>query len=256
MDPLSITASIAAILQLASSVVSYLTSVKDASDDRRRLIAELGSITGLLYLLRDSANNSITALRSLSTPDGPLKQLTDSLNELASKLRPASMGPSKAGRSLLWPFHKSEINSILARIERFKTLLCLALQNDNNQLNHQMAIDLGGMRASLGYVQDTIKEMGQSAAGKQFLARGVKQLKLSLLGCPWGSYLIAFTDEYIMDCPSIHCPKVGCDPIRLFHAAFSGKAHHQLQVNLRLLSRWLIEPQNKNVKEFWIGFHL
>lgn len=174
MDPLSITASIAAILQLASSVVSYLTAIKDASDDRRRLIAELGSITGLLYLLRDSANNSITALRSLSTPDGPLKQLTDSLNELASKLRPASTGLSKASKSFLWPFQKNEIKGILARIERFKTLFCLALQNDNNQLNHQMAIDLEEMRASLGYVHDTIKEMGHSAAGKHFLAQGVK----------------------------------------------------------------------------------
>lgn len=226
MDPLSITASIAAILQLASSVVSYLIAVKDASDDRRKLIAELGTITGFLYLLRDSANISITPLRSLSTPNGPLKQLTDSLNELASKFRPASIGLSKAGKSILWPFQKNEINSILARIERLKTMFCLALQNDNNQLNQQMAIDLKGMRASLGYVHNTIKEMGHSAAGKQYLFAGVKNwrtrfssvLKLYNLYRQARGILWSFLTS---------CPKLGLDPIRLSHVAFPGREHNK-----------------------------
>ena len=72
MDPLSITSGIIAVLQLASSVVSYLSAVKDASDDRQRLIAEIGSITGFLYILKDASNNSSDALNSLCVANGPL----------------------------------------------------------------------------------------------------------------------------------------------------------------------------------------
>ena len=53
-DPLSITSGILAVLQLASRVVQYLNAVREASNDKQRLVAEIGSVTGFLYLLKDS----------------------------------------------------------------------------------------------------------------------------------------------------------------------------------------------------------
>ncbi|KAL8792011.1 MAG: hypothetical protein Q9195_005352 [Heterodermia aff. obscurata] len=159
MDPLSITSGIIAVLQLASSVVSYLGAVKDASDDRQRLIAEIGSITGFLYLLKEESKESSDTLNSLCVANGPLDMFKSALNELASKLRPADGGLKKAGKSLLWPFHKSEVNNLLHRIERLKGMFILALQNDNTQLTRRMVEDIGGMRESLTYVHDTIKQI-------------------------------------------------------------------------------------------------
>lgn len=47
MDPLSVSASITAVLQLTTSVISYLNDVKSASDTRQRLRTELTGV-GLL----------------------------------------------------------------------------------------------------------------------------------------------------------------------------------------------------------------
>ena len=179
MDPLSITSGIVAVLQLASSVVSYLGAVKDASDDRQRLIAEIGSITGFLFVLKEGSRDSSDALKSLCVKNGPLDMFKGALNELASKLRPADGGLKRAGKSLLWPFQKSEVNNLLHRIERLKGLFVLALQNDNTQLTRRMAEDMGGMRQSLAYVHDTIMQIESNTLGKH-----PKYLNLGAIGNP------------------------------------------------------------------------
>ena len=171
-DPLSVTSGIIAILQLASSVVQYLKIVRDASDERQKLITEIGSVTGFLYLLNDSvdgpyrANAQSTTYRSLYLANGPLDQFKASLNELAAKLRPAHGGHRRTGKALLWPFQKSEISDILYRIERQKTMIGLAWQNDNNELTRLMTEDLDGIREDLTSVHAAVRNMESIAVGK------------------------------------------------------------------------------------------
>ena len=171
-DPLSVTSGIIAILQLASSVVQYLNTVRDASDERQKLITEIGSVTGFLYLLNESAdgpyrvNAQHTTYKSLYLANGPLDQFKAALNELAAKLRPAHGGLRRTGKALLWPFQKSEINGILYRIERQKTLIGLALQNDNNELSRLMAEDIYGIREDLTSVRTGMRNMESIAFGK------------------------------------------------------------------------------------------
>jgi hypothetical protein len=57
-DPLSISASIIAVLQLSGTIIEYLNDVKGASEDRYRLLNEVASISGLLYFLKDRATQS------------------------------------------------------------------------------------------------------------------------------------------------------------------------------------------------------
>ena len=148
-------------------MVSYLSAVKDASDERQRLIAEIGSITGFLYVLKEASNHSSEALSSLCVANGPLDMFKGALSELASKLRPADGGGlKKAGKSLLWPFQKSEVNNLLNRIERLKGLFILALQNDNTQLTRRMVEDMDSMRQSLTYIHDTVKQIESNTVGK------------------------------------------------------------------------------------------
>ena len=52
-DPLSISASIIAILQLSGTVITYLSAVKGASKDRQRLLIEVSAVRGLLSSLKD-----------------------------------------------------------------------------------------------------------------------------------------------------------------------------------------------------------
>lgn len=136
MDPLSISASIAALLSLTSTVVQYLSAVKGASKESRKVLVEVSSVSGLLYQLKDLAERkregetSSRTERLLGAPRGPLGQLQTALNELSSKLTPVA-GWEKTRRVLVWPFQKQEIKAILDTIERQKSLLGLALQQDD-----------------------------------------------------------------------------------------------------------------------------
>jgi hypothetical protein len=135
-DPLSISASIIAILQLTGTVVQYLNNAKGASEDRQRILAQISSTSGVLFLLKDLAERaqwedgwSVT-IKSLNLPGGLLDKFKVILIQLASKLKPVE-GAKKVGRALIWPFQKGEINEILNTLERQKTLFGLALQNDH-----------------------------------------------------------------------------------------------------------------------------
>jgi hypothetical protein len=135
-DPLSISASIVAILQLAGTVVQYLNDVRGAPDDRRRLLGEISSTIGVLYTLKDQAERTqwgnpwSNTMRSLNQPTGPLEQFKTALEQLVCKLLPVK-GLKKVETAFSWPFQKGEIKTILNSIERQKTLFILALQNDS-----------------------------------------------------------------------------------------------------------------------------
>ena len=53
MDPLSVTASVIAVLQLSAKVLVYLNDVKDASKDRKQCVDETLNLRGLLFNLKD-----------------------------------------------------------------------------------------------------------------------------------------------------------------------------------------------------------
>ena len=134
MDPLSISASIVALVQLTGTVIEYLHGVKGAFEDCQNILSELTSVSGMLFILQDHADQqedswSLT-LKLLSGSEGPLAQLRTSLGILVSKLSPVK-GLKEVGKAFAWPFQKEEIKEILNTIERQKALLTLARQNDH-----------------------------------------------------------------------------------------------------------------------------
>jgi hypothetical protein len=132
-DPLSITASIIAILQLTSSVIEYLRAVCDARKDRVALLFEASGLHELLLALQNCVEESnaedpwFTEVRKLGVGGGPLNQFKSHLERLVSKL-----GPAEGLQGMLtWNFNKSEIEGILSKIERIKMLVSLALTNNH-----------------------------------------------------------------------------------------------------------------------------
>ena len=134
-EALGITASIITVLDLAKKTVKYLNDVKSAPSERHQLVLEISTIIGCFYMLKDSAERAqaedsySTAWGSVDAPNGPIKQLQLALETLVTKLRPRH-GVHGMATALKWTFDKVEINQILSRIERQKSLLVLALQND------------------------------------------------------------------------------------------------------------------------------
>lgn len=137
MDPLSISASITALLQLTSTVIQFLNGVKGAPEDRRNILSELACVSGILYVLQDQAEQAkqgdqwSSTLQSLNVTNGPLDQFRTALERLSLKLASPATGLKKLGKAIVWPFQKEEIKEILGSIERQKALLTLARQNDH-----------------------------------------------------------------------------------------------------------------------------
>lgn len=69
-------------------------------------------------------------LQLLNGPKGPLKQMEHTLLIVESKLAPAG-GLKSVQKALTWPFRKEEVKELMGTIERQKTLLNLAHQNDH-----------------------------------------------------------------------------------------------------------------------------
>lgn len=136
MDPLSVAASIIAILQLSAKVLSYLNNVKDAPKDRAKCAVEVSSLHSLLLSLRfhleegDASQSCYVAVRELAVENGPLDEFKQALEKLQARMTDGGR-LKKAGDALMWKFKKEEISEVLNRIERLKTHILVALHMDH-----------------------------------------------------------------------------------------------------------------------------
>lgn len=130
-DPLSIAASIGALLQLTQIAVAGLATIKEASKERSAIRDEIIYLSGLLFNLsgqvtRDELWSGVVT--NLSSPRGPLELIKEALEQLVRGLSPAG-GLTKIGKNIIWPFQKKEVEGILQKIERQKSLIMLAMEN-------------------------------------------------------------------------------------------------------------------------------
>ena len=138
MDPVTavgLAASIAQLIGVTTKTIKYLNNVKDAPKDRAKLLKEASSLLSLLINLNCTLEGANPTESWLGTAQSQgLKDVLDllrrSLEELAKKLKPEH-GMKSLGRRLVWPLDKKEIMETLAKIERVKSLVELALQREH-----------------------------------------------------------------------------------------------------------------------------
>lgn len=139
MDPITVVGFLAAIVQLidiTSKAVNFFNSLKDAPTDRMKLRREAANLLPLFMDLRDRVEGTtsedpwFTGLRSLGRDGGFLMEFRSAMEDLVNKLAPGTsvMNLRNAAR---WTLDKKEVDNILSKIERLKTLVSLALQNDH-----------------------------------------------------------------------------------------------------------------------------
>ncbi|PVH90781.1 hypothetical protein DM02DRAFT_411112 [Periconia macrospinosa] len=173
MDPLSVTASIIAVLQLSAKVLGYLNDVKGASKDRTQCALEMLSLCSLLYKLRDHVETGdvsqpwYTAARDLGVENGPLDQFKQALEALQAKMTYRGR-LKKAGEALVWKFKKEEVASILDRIERLKTVVEIALQMDHFKLSQAIKDDTGFVRTHVTTVESGVATIQQDQADARY----------------------------------------------------------------------------------------
>ncbi|KFY39666.1 hypothetical protein V495_05813 [Pseudogymnoascus sp. VKM F-4514 (FW-929)] len=169
MDPLSVAASIIAVVQLTSVVIGCLNSLKDTSKDRLQCVIELTNIRNLLvqltYRLDEASSDDVwhSEVRALATTNGPFDQYRSALEQLQSKLTSSSSSRTKIGGALSWKFSKEEVTNILTRIERLKSLTQIALGMDHFKLSQEIKNDTAAITSRVESIQE-------SQVSKQFRA--------------------------------------------------------------------------------------
>lgn len=139
-DPLSITASVIAVLQLAATATDYLRGIKNGEADRVKLRDELRSATYLLEMLRDRIEDAEDAvamsgaggpmsIKSLDGSDSPLILFQRILEDIIAQLNPQNKLRQRS-LPLTWPFTKKDIAEKIACLERLKSHFSLVMQND------------------------------------------------------------------------------------------------------------------------------
>lgn len=139
-DPLSISASIAGLVNLADVVFGriykYVKAVKTASKDIAKLSSEIGALYGILSNLRlisDQLENDIfestTRTHHINSCHETLERVKSILErDNASSLQDQPLQTLK--QKLRWPFTSSEVKDLVIEIERHKATLSLALNVD------------------------------------------------------------------------------------------------------------------------------
>jgi hypothetical protein len=135
MDGLSAAASIIAVLQLSSEVADYISTVKGATKEWKRLRYEILGCEVILQQIEDDRahvdadQDWSDKIKALEAPDGPLARLSKALGFVKEKIEPGS-GLRKALSAVKWPFTAKEVEKMIATIEREKSLLNLALTSN------------------------------------------------------------------------------------------------------------------------------
>lgn len=131
---------VATLIQVTLQIVQYINDVGNAPKDRATLAREATSLLVLFTNLRYQLENIETlndpwfrGIRSIGFQNGPLQIFKEEMEKLAAKLK-TQRGLKRYGRMLTWPLHARDVTDALARIERMKTLIGLALQHDSSAL--------------------------------------------------------------------------------------------------------------------------
>ena len=141
-EPLSLVASLIAVVQISGSVISccyeYRKGVKDAPKDLLRVINEVAGlrnvVESLVRLIDDekvASHKYLSTLADIASANNALGLCHHDLESLRVKLEPPANEWKALGKRLTWPLQEKEATKILASVDRAKSLLETALMIDN-----------------------------------------------------------------------------------------------------------------------------
>lgn len=166
-DPLSITASVIAVLQASKAVCSYLYTIKNASTDSRKLLLDIQYVEGLLEIMKETTQNVQEAAKWESTVQvlnqagNPLEVLQQVLGGLETKLKKEAekQGVKKALSLMIYPFTKKETEEVVGIIERQKSLLLIALDNDHLLLSSEIKKQVSAIRDEVKQITAGVRDI-------------------------------------------------------------------------------------------------
>ncbi|KAF2466052.1 uncharacterized protein BDR25DRAFT_185539, partial [Lindgomyces ingoldianus] len=131
---------------LTMKVGKCLSNASDTSADCTQFTTEISNLSKLLvdllsYLDDDSNEPWNAKIQELGGKDGLLYQYKCALEQLKHKISDGR-GMKKIGKTLLWKYIKEDIERILLKIERLKSLVQIALEMDHLKLSQVIKYDM------------------------------------------------------------------------------------------------------------------
>lgn len=127
MSGLEVFGAVAAAIQLSTSFLGHLNTIRNAPKERRRLFEEVVSLMSILNAVRDALDQDEKQNAAIETQlKTPLANFSQRLELMEEKL----LRKSRL-RDLGWPIERSEVEASLQAIERVKTTCAFVLGYSN-----------------------------------------------------------------------------------------------------------------------------
>jgi hypothetical protein len=141
-DPLSIAASLIAVLELTTKIISschkYRCGVQRAQKDIGRILDEakvlrdvLEEVIRLLEEGETEGTANAPSLRKMNLAGGLFSELLSDLSRLETRLRPSTNKWKRLGDKLLWPLQESDVKRALDSIQRLRGIVQVGLAVDS-----------------------------------------------------------------------------------------------------------------------------
>jgi hypothetical protein len=148
MDPLSFAASLSALGAVAFQLVSYIGSVQEGGEERKKLGTQLTTLWMVLQQLQAQFATDLASgdqswaekLKILQQPGGVLSQIGEALTLLQAKLQ-SKTGGKKLLQSFRWPLDKTEVERAIQQIYQLHQLLTGVLSQANIALSQEIRKD-------------------------------------------------------------------------------------------------------------------
>ncbi len=134
-EALGIASSITALIQNTVSLVHFIEDFKNSTKERDDLLRELRLLEICLVGLRRVAlvpgiDVHWLAMMQVLNDENAFKKFAKLLDDLKKKLQEGSSAWKRLMRRARWSFTKGIVETELKRIERFKTVILIAGQQD------------------------------------------------------------------------------------------------------------------------------
>ncbi|KAK0466742.1 uncharacterized protein EV420DRAFT_1635785 [Desarmillaria tabescens] len=154
MEAIGFASALISLVEATATIISYLDDVKNAPVERAQLLRELTALSIFLRTLDSlvqmttepdtSMAEWLVTVRALNVPDGPFKQLNNLIEDLARKLAPEGSRTftTRVAERLKWKFSKEKVEDTLKKVERVKSLVMVAVQQDHISLTRAIHEDV------------------------------------------------------------------------------------------------------------------
>lgn len=147
-DPLSISASIAGLITLASAVIQscygMYREIRNAPRSLKDVIDQLDLLRQVLIDLKDICERSSEPLPSLNNISEDIRLCKERLNEFDSGLGLKFRNPRKILSRIRWSFESSEIRAFVDQLQNHRSLFDSAKANATLQLAMTIRHDVSG----------------------------------------------------------------------------------------------------------------